>query len=300
MEEKRAIIFNIQKFSIHDGPGIRTVVFFKGCPLRCLWCANPESQIGKIQISWDDTKCVECNKCVESCPEGSIINVNGRKQIDTNKCENWETIIKECPTKGFTVEGEYKSVDEIMQEVLKDKVFYEESGGGVTLSGGEVLQQADFAIELLKELKKYGIHRAAETTGYAAPQIFERFIEHIDLLLYDMKHYDPVKHKEATNVDNKITQANMRTAVKKGKKIIARIPVIPGFNDDLKDAKEFCKLLKDIGIKEVNLLPFHQMGEKKYEALGMEYKMKGIKQLHPEDLKEYQEIFLREEFDCKI
>jgi len=300
MHQKKALLFNIQKFSIHDGPGIRTTVFFKGCPLRCHWCSNPESQLGKIQVTWDSTKCIGCKKCLKGCRENAISEVGNGIVIDSEKCKGWQECFKGCLTNSFKVEGEYKSVDEIISEVLKDRDFYEESGGGVTLTGGEVLQQADVAIEILKELKKHKIHRAVETTGYTTSKVFERFLEHVDLVLFDLKHYDPIKHKEGTGVDNKIILGNIELAMKKGKKIIARIPVIPEFNNSLQDAEKFCTLLIDIGIKEVNLLPFHQFGQKKYELLGMEYKMNDVKQLHSEDLLDYQEVFLRKGFDCKF
>lgn len=300
MNQKKALLFNIQKFSIHDGPGIRTTVFFKGCPLRCHWCSNPESQIGKIQVAWNSLKCISCQKCVKGCPEGAISEAKGRIIIDGERCKGWQECLKGCPTDSFQIEGEYKTVDKIVSEVLKDIAFYEESGGGVTLTGGEVLQQADVAIEILKELKKHNIHRAVETTGYAAPKVFEKFLEHIDLLLFDLKHYDPVKHKEGTGVDNMIILENMKAVVKKGKKIVARIPVIPNFNDSLQDAEGFSKCLNEIGIKNVDLLPFHQFGQKKYDLLCMEYKMKDVKQLHPEDLMDYQEVFIRNGLNCRF
>lgn len=300
MKQKKALLFNIQKFSIHDGPGIRTTVFFKGCPLRCHWCSNPESQFGNIQITWDSSKCISCQKCVKGCPEEAISEVKGRIIIDRERCKGHQECFKGCPTDSFKVEGVYKTVDEIISEVLKDIDFYEESGGGVTLTGGEVLQQADVAIELLKELKKHNIHTAAETTGYATPEVFQRFLEHIDLLLFDVKHYDPVRHKEGTGTDNKIILENLKSAVKKGKKIIARIPVIPNFNDSLHDAEEFSTLLNKIGIKDVNLLPFHQFGQKKYDLLDMKYTLNDVKQLHPEDLKDYQEVFIHNGLNCKF
>lgn len=190
MDNLTACIFNIQKYSIHDGPGIRTVVFFKGCPLKCLWCSNPESQYGNPQLSSDE----------------------------------------------LTTFGEFQSLDYIMSEVIKDKDFYEESGGGVTLSGGEVLAQHEFSIALLKQLKEQNIHTACETTGYAPPDIFESFIENVDLLLFDIKHYDSQKHYAYTKVNNEKIIFNLKTAIKQGKDVIIRIPVIPGVNNSLKDA----------------------------------------------------------------
>ena len=245
-------------------------MFFKGCPLRCQWCSNPESQSGKVQVTWDAAKCIGCGKCIRECPENAISKSKDVILIDHEKCKGWQKCIAGCPASCFQVEGQYKTVAEIVAKVVKDKDFYEESGGGVTLSGGEVLQQIDVALALLQELKRHNIHRAVETTGYTSSTLFEKFLDQVDLVLFDLKHYDPVRHKTGTGVDNKIILQNMSLAVEKNKNIIARIPVIPAFNDSLQDAEGFCTLLLAMGIKTVNLLPFHQFGQKKYELLGME------------------------------
>lgn len=250
MEQLKACIFNIQKYSIHDGPGIRTVVFFKGCPLRCKWCSNPESQSSTIENS------------------------------------------------SLTTKVKYYTISEILEEVMKDEVFYEESNGGVTLSGGEVLLQHEFAYTFLKQLKEKGIHTAIETTGYTSGEIFTKVIENADLLLYDMKHYDKQKHFEATNVYNDIIIKNLNAAISSGKEVIVRIPVIPGVNSSLEDAQGFCYLLKAAGAKRINLLPFHQFGEKKYSILNRQYSFINIKPLHEEDLADYQKIFIQNGFDC--
>lgn len=291
-----ARIFNIQKFSLHDGPGIRSVVFFKGCPLHCPWCSNPESQSSKIQVLWDAKTCTRCLTCVHKNKAQNITFETNRIAVkEYDPSEDYETL---CPTHSLQVEGEDMAIEDIVAEVIKDLPFYEESGGGVTLSGGETLQQADAAIELMKQLKAYHIHCAAETTGYSSLATFKRFIEPLDVLLYDMKHYDASKHKEACGVSNEVIIRNMKYALQKGKAIIARIPVIPGFNDSLEDAKNFSILLKEIGIKEVNLLPFHQFGLIKYEQLGIDYKLKDTKQLYPEDLKAYQDVMIQEGLHC--
>jgi len=298
MKDIEACIFNIQKYSIHDGPGIRTVVFFKGCPLQCLWCSNPESQNISSQITWDKSKCVKCLHCANNCENKAITYNNSQIVIDHIKCCSCLKCVKNCPTKALKSEGGYLSLSKVLQEVLKDEVFYEESRGGVTLSGGEVLQQHIFATQLLKLLKEKNIHTAIETSGYISNEIFSKFIENVDLLLFDMKHYDREEHFKATNVYNNIIIENLRTAIKQGKDVIVRIPVIPTINSSLEDAKGFCKLLKSVGVSRVNLLPFHQFGEKKYELLNKEYKFKHVKQLHEEDLLEYKDIFIQNGFDC--
>lgn len=249
-------IFNIQKFSINDGPGIRTTVFFKGCPLGCPWCANPESQNRYAYIA------------------------------DTMGDEAYS--------------GRDYTVEEVMTQVRKDKPFYQQSGGGMTLSGGEVLQQMEFAIALCKAAHSEGIHVAAETTGYTAPGRFQVFLPFVDLLLFDFKHYDRIKHHESIGVYNDIILENLRQSVDAKVPVIARIPVIPEFNSNLSSARQMEQTLADIGIKEIHLLPFHQLGEKKYEQMGLDYAMKGVKQLYPEDLQEYQKVFLDYGLDCKF
>ncbi len=240
-------IFNIQKFSLHDGPGIRTTVFFKGCPLECQWCSNPESQ------------------------------------------NRFAYIADVMDDKAFC--GKTYTVDEVLKEVIKDKPFYDQSGGGMTLSGGEVLQQSSFAMALADEAKKQGVHVAVETTGLTSKNIFQEFVSHIDLLLFDFKHHNNEKHKIFTGVSNEGIQENLQYALSHGIAISVRIPVIPGFNDSIEDAKNISSYLFDIGAKVVHLLPFHQFGEKKYERLGVVYEMQDIKQLHPEDLEEYKQVF---------
>lgn len=247
--EKKAakgLIFNIQKFSINDGQGIRTVVFFKGCPLRCPWCANPESQ--------------------KACIEKMHDEIHG----------------------SFQTVGEYKGVPEIMKVILQDRDFYEESGGGVTFSGGEVLNQTEFAIELAKAIKKEKINLVCETTGFTKPEIFKKFIHYMDFMFYDVKHWNAEQHREAAGVSNDLIIHNLQIALTEGKDLLVRIPVIPHFNDSLNDAEQFGKLFNRIGIGKVELLPFHQFGLKKYAALERNYAMKDAVQLHPEDLQDYK------------
>lgn len=257
-EKGKGLIFNIQKFSLHDGPGIRTVVFLKGCPLKCYWCSNPESQSGSPESMWDNSK------------------------------------------KKYKTVGEYKTVDEIMEEVMKDLPFYEQSGGGVTLSGGEVLSQADFAIELLKELKKNDIHTACETSGSVKQEIFEEFLNYVDLVYMDLKHYDPEKHKEGTGVDNQHIIKNIETAINKHDNVVIRIPVIPRYNDQLEDAEKFADLFLSMGVKQIELLPFHQFGSQKYKYLDREYKLEDVPQLHTEDLTDYKNVLIEKGIDCTV
>ena len=246
-----ACIFNIQKFSIHDGPGIRTAVFFKGCPLHCLWCSNPESQHEGVQ-----------------------------------------------PEREISLRGKLYTLQEALDICLADRDFYLESGGGVTLTGGEPLSQANFASMLLSALKKEAIHTAIETTGFASSELFLKVCELSDLLLYDIKHYDSRKHMEGTGVGNELVLKNLSLAVEAKKDILIRIPVIPDFNDSPSDALGFSRTIRQIGLSRVQLLPFHQFGQKKYESLAMEYTMASEKALHPEDLDGYRSIFEENGIDC--
>lgn len=297
--DNSGIVFNIQKFSLHDGPGIRTTVFLKGCPLHCKWCANPESQLNAMQIMYDNKKCIKCQTCVQTCPQKAVTaNENGHVYIDFAKCIGCLTCVRNCPTKAIYNEGERKTVDEVLAVCMQDFDFYEESGGGVTISGGEGMLQPYFVETLVNELKKNNISTAIETTGYIDEDIFQHLAKHFDLLLFDVKHYDSHKHKEGTGVDNDLIIHNLRWAHEQNINILPRIPVIPGFNNTLEDAQGLAQLLKDIGLKEVQLLPFHQMGERKYELLNRDYELKNIKALYPEDLQEYQQIFLNNGLDC--
>ena len=295
---EKGITFNIQKFSIHDGPGIRTTVFFKGCPLRCEWCSNPESQIKNVQILHDQSKCSYCLSCVAACPNGAITHEDNKIIINEDKCVGCLTCVNSCPNRALSYEGDYQTIEEIVDICMQDIDFYEESGGGVTISGGEGMSQPDFLKKLIAELKKNSVHIAIETTGYVKKETFEELARELDLLLFDVKHYDREKHYNGTKVYNDLIVENLKWAIDNGIEVLPRIPVIPDFNDSLEDAEGLAKLLVEVGAKKVQLLPFHQFGEKKYELLNRNYKYKNKKALYPEELEEYQKIFLDKGLNC--
>ena len=295
---EKGITFNIQKFSIHDGPGIRTTVFFKGCPLRCEWCSNPESQIKNVQILHDQSKCSYCLSCVAACPNGAITHEDNKIIINEDKCVGCLTCVNSCPNRALSYEGDYQTIEEIVDICMQDIDFYEESGGGVTISGGEGMSQPDFLKKLIAELKKNSVHVAIETTGYVKKETFEELARELDLLLFDVKHYDREKHYNGTKVYNDLIVENLKWAIDNEIEVLPRIPVIPDFNDSLEDAEGLAKLLVEVGAKKVQLLPFHQFGEKKYELLNRNYKYKNKKALYPEDLEEYQKIFLDKGLNC--
>ncbi len=287
----KANICNIQKFSIHDGPGIRTVVFFKGCPLRCLWCSNPETQLVQTQLLLDKKKCESCKKCDLSRGTESLISENHVLHSDGETLNKTKEYITHCTESALKLSGKEMDIPEIIKEVMKDFDFYEESGGGATLSGGEVLLWHEFAIELLKELRENGVSSALETTGFAKEEIFQSVAKNADLLLYDVKHYDDELHKKFTGVSNELILKNLSWAIKENIDVVVRIPVIPKVNDSLDDARQFVSILKEIGVKEVNVLPFHQFGENKYDLLEMNYELDELEAIHSENLVEYKNIF---------
>ena len=290
-DNKSGIIFNIQKFSVNDGPGIRTVVFFKGCPLRCNWCANPESQLAKPQILWDKRKCIHCHHCINVCPCHAVSSIKNDIVFDLYKCRNCQSCVAGCPQNALETDGYSITVKEVMDIVMQDLVFYEESGGGITLSGGEFLSQPDFAIELLLAAKQQGLHTCCETTGFAKPELFQKVIQYVDYVLFDVKHWSPVIHQSGTGVSNELPLANLKYVIAAGKEVLPRIPVIPGFNDSLEDALKLAQTLHLAGAASCQLLPFHQFGENKYHLLNYSYKYENVPSLHKEDLQEYLQVF---------
>lgn len=296
--DKTGIVFNIQKFSVNDGPGIRTVVFLKGCPLHCQWCANPESQSVKVQILWDGKKCIGCHHCLETCSYHAVISTENGIHIDHDLCQGCRICEKECPPHALSHEGDTKTVQQVLDTVLQDRVFYEESGGGITLSGGELLMQPDFSIALLKAAKEEGIHTACETTAFASRETFAKVMEYVDYVMIDLKHWNSQKHREYTGVDNTVICDNIRYATENGKNVLVRIPVIPGFNDTPEDAAGLAEALKKCRAEKVQLLPFHQFGENKYTLLEEEYSYRNVPALHREDLGEYRKILIQNGIDA--
>jgi len=295
-----ALIFNIQKFSIHDGPGIRTVVFFKGCPLKCPWCANPESQSTTYEILWDHSKCLHCSRCVSVCAAGCLSFEKEVLHFQPKECSGCLDCVKACPGTALDLAGKKMTLEQVLSEVYKDQDFYEESQGGVTLSGGEVFSQPVFVNALLKQLKAKHIHTCLETCGYTSGEVFAQTIQNTDLLLYDLKHYDPEIHQRYTGADNTLILNNLAYALKQNVPVIIRIPVIPGFNNSLNDAQKFAKLLVTTGVKKVELLPFHQFGQNKYTLLNRPYLYEKEKNIAPEALETYRNILTQAGLTVKI
>lgn len=270
------IITHIQRYSIHDGPGIRTVVFFKGCPLTCLWCCNPESQSFNPEVEFIRSLCQRCGRCLEVCPENAVnkdLNCNENKKIDRVKCTLCMQCVKECPSSALRVVGDSWSVEDVMDVVRKDAAFYRRSGGGITLSGGEPLSQAEFALQLLKMSHHENIHTAVETCGMVSKKTLENIIPFTDLFLYDLKQMNAQKHLEFTGVSNKQIIDNLTWLCAQHANVILRLPMIPEFNMNLEDLNDLVVLIKGLRISEVNLMPFHQLGKDKYSHLGKPYRL---------------------------
>jgi pyruvate formate lyase activating enzyme len=271
MKNSSGRVFDIQTYAIHDGPGIRTLVFLKGCPLRCLWCQNPESQSPLPEVLFYSDKCTGCGKCVEVCPEGAIEIVEGRSRIKRDICKGTGKCAEVCPNEARTLAGREVTAEEVLREVEKDKIFYKRSGGGVTLSGGEPLAQPEFATDVLRLCKEAGIHTCIETTGYAKWDTLKQVLEYTDLVLYDLKHMDPVEHVKCTGVSNKLILDNtVRLHLEfPAIPVTARIPVIPGYNDSVENIEATAQFVAhELGPSTpVNILAYHKLGESKYRNL---------------------------------
>ncbi|MFC1931285.1 glycyl-radical enzyme activating protein [Chloroflexota bacterium] len=277
------VVTNIQSYSLHDGAGIRTLVFLKGCPIRCRWCCNPEGQDPQIEVEFFGSKCVKCGACLQVCKQKAInpdLDLKSGFKINRDLCNKCGDCVNACPKEALKFSGEVTTVDKILKEIKKDKYYFLLSKGGLTLSGGESLDQFEFAYELLKESYNNNIDTAIETCGHVPWEHFAKVLPYLDSVLYDIKHMDPVKHKQWTGVSNRLILSNLKKLSKSGVPIIIRLPLIPGFNtddDNIKKTAEFISGLENV--KEVNLLPFHQLGKDKYYRLSKKYSLKNERAL---------------------
>jgi len=296
----KANIFNIQKFSVHDGPGIRTTIFFKGCPLRCLWCHNPESQNGKNQMLLDRDKCILCGNCVRVCSQGAVKIENNVPVTDMDKCIGCRQCEIYCIPGARELVGREYTVEEVMKEVLKDEVFYNQSGGGVTLSGGEPLFQIDFVEELLVKLKGKNIHTAVDTCGAVNFENIRRVSAYTDVFLYDIKLMDDKKHKEFTGVSNKLILDNLRKLSEIHKNINLRMPIIEGVNADVKHIEDTMDFIKGLNIVKINLLPYHDIAKHKYKKLDIPYEEDKMSKPSEDKMQHFKEMLEKEGYEVKI
>ncbi|WP_028315532.1 glycyl-radical enzyme activating protein [Desulfatibacillum aliphaticivorans] len=299
------LITEIQRFAINDGPGFRTNVFLKGCPLKCVWCHNPETIDAKAQVFWKKRLCAQCGACMEACPTEAIQppidpvlaqseGVDYYK-IDLARCNHSMQCAAVCPYGALEITGKLLTVKEILDEVESDLPFYKNSGGGMTLSGGEPTAHPDFAEKLLAGAKARGLHTCLDTNGYCSWDILQRLLKYIDIVLFDLKHTDPEKHKQWTGVDNALIMKNLARLTQTGVETWVRIPVIPGFNDSIEDHQAAVEFLNGLPgkIHRVDLLPYHNWCQDKYGWLGLDWPLGRVEAMEPSLLeipKEYYEM----------
>lgn len=306
LDEGKAFIMNVQKYNIYDGPGVRTMVFFKGCPLRCKWCSNPEGFERKFQVMLKESSCTDCGACVPVCPVG-ILNLskeNSKLEVMRNiDCIGCGKCVEACPESALSITGEVKNISELLEVVEEDRLFYDMSGGGVTLGGGEVLAQPEAAVNLLKACKKEGINTAIETSGYAKLETVLKVADFTDLFLFDIKHINTYRHFELTGLHNGLILKNLRELLTRGYNVKIRMPLLKGINDnqdDIEGVIHFLIPFRDYNnFKGIDLLPYHKFGVNKYKQLGMDYPLTEDPILNNDDLKKIENWFEKFEFPVK-
>lgn len=265
-------IFDIQRFCLHDGPGVRTTVFFKGCSLRCRWCSNPESHNSCAELLFDEYRCINCLNCISECPKNALSSKEDKVSVERSRCTACGHCVKVCPTQALRISGSVMSVQEVVKQAEKDLSFFCESGGGVTISGGEPLFQKEFLQELLFSLKHRNINTAVETSGNVSWSAFKSTYEYADLFLYDIKHHDVTMHRRGTGFDNISILSNLGKLVSLvRKRVILRYTLIPDFNTSQESIEGLCHLIQKFQIEKVELLPYHRLGSGKYRQLGKKY-----------------------------
>ena len=276
-------IFDIQTFSLHDGPGIRTTVFLKGCPLRCQWCSNPEGLDSNPTLSYRKSICSGCLNCVECCPTDALTSLDGKLEVKHDACNACGQCMKVCPTGALKLYGHTQSPAEIIDRVKRDREYFEKSGGGLTLSGGEVMMQPGFALEILKLAKKENIHTCIETSGFAGQEDFESILPFVDLFLFDYKLSLPREHWKYTGVSNVAILSNLQYLSEQGAQIVLRVPLIQGINDTEQHFRAISEISRKYdGIQRVEVLPYHNWGEHKYQEIGRQKPGLGSETVSPE------------------
>ena len=295
----RGLISNIQRFSTEDGPGIRTTIFMKGCPLSCPWCHNPEGLKKEPELMLLPWRCIRCGECIKICPTSAIMPTEGKLVTDREKCAVCGKCADVCPADARRIIGRYWTPEELLAEIEKDRVFYEKSDGGVTVSGGEGTFQPEFLIEFLKLCKAKGIHTALDTSGYVKWQILKEILHFVDLVLLDLKMMDPKRHRKILKGSFNLVLENAKKITELGKRTIIRVPIVPNYTADEKNIQQIAQFIKGLNVVErVELLPFHRMAESKYHQLGRSYPMDNVQ---PPDTILMEKIKrLMESYDLKV
>lgn len=300
----QATIWKIDRFAIHDGPGIRTNIYFKGCPLRCLWCSNPEGQHKRQELAFSDAKCTRCGLCADACPQGALKRQGDVPVLDPTKCDLCGACQLSCPTGALFVYGRLYGLPEIVDVIERDRHAYRQSGGGITCTGGEPLLQLGFLKRLLARCRRVGIRAALETCGYLSRMEFRKVLDDVDWLFFDLKHVDGTQHKRLTGRDNSLILDNLRTASsvlgKSGKTLIIRQVVVPGFNDE-SNIRALAELARGLPyVTKVELLPYHAYGMHKYRTLWRMYGLKDVDPPQEDKLAEDMEIIERFGIHCEV
>lgn len=299
-DSEKGCIFDIQRFSIQDGPGIRTTVFFKGCPLSCWWCSNVESQYLFPEVAIQNSLCNKCGNCLKTCKNKAITIVDAGIKIDRKLCTNCANCIPVCLPEALKVYGFEVPVEEVINEVKRDEPYYRNSGGGVTASGGEPLSQIDFLVGLFRSCQMNGLHTTLDTSGYAKIGSLIKALEYTNLVLYDLKHMDSAAHRKFTGVPNELILENARLVVSRAVPIIFRIPLIPGYNDSDENIRACAEFASELGVNEIDLLPYHRFGANKYRMLGLRYKLGKLPSAVREQLERPKQIIEGTGLACTI
>lgn len=301
--ENRALVFDIKRFALHDGPGIRTTAFIKGCPLACVWCQNPEGIDPKPVLWYSDSQCIKCGQCVDVCPKNALESRAGDKNfihIDRGICDRTGDCVKSCPSAALHWDSQSYSTEELTEELVRDGVFFESSGGGITLSGGEPLFRPDFTANVLKRCREKGIHTAIETTLFAPRTVIEKTLPYVDLYLSDLKLIDNEEHKKYTGVENVLILENIEYLAGLGRSMIIRVPLIPGLTDTEENIRGIARFVSGLnGDIPIELLNFNPLAESKYKAMGLEYRFaRTMFQLSDENIETLKSIVHEE--GCRV